>query len=91
MIILFAITLFLGVKWLYNSFLRQSGCILGDDMGLGKTLQIIAFLQGAWQAAMIDNAILIVPTSLLENWNREFKKWCGNVMKKKIIIIIIII
>lgn len=33
-----------GVKFLYNAYLRGTGAILGDDMGLGKTIQIIAFL-----------------------------------------------
>ncbi|KAI1900065.1 hypothetical protein AGOR_G00046200 [Albula goreensis] len=44
-----------GAKFIYNSYARGRGCILGDDMGLGKTIQVIAFLAatlgktGTWQ------------------------------------------
>ncbi|XP_048852240.1 DNA excision repair protein ERCC-6-like 2 isoform X2 [Brienomyrus brachyistius] len=46
-----------GVRFIYNSYARSRGCILGDDMGLGKTIQIIAFLAavlrktGTWEDA----------------------------------------
>lgn len=29
-----------GVRFIYNHYIRSSGCILGDDMGLGKTVQV---------------------------------------------------
>lgn len=29
-----------GVRFIYNNYIRASGCILGDDMGLGKTVQV---------------------------------------------------
>lgn len=29
-----------GVKFIYDSYLKSKGCILGDDMGLGKTIQV---------------------------------------------------
>lgn len=29
-----------GVRFIYNNYIRSSGCILGDDMGLGKTVQV---------------------------------------------------
>lgn len=29
-----------GVKFIYDSFIKSRGCILGDDMGLGKTIQV---------------------------------------------------
>ncbi|MCJ8735006.1 hypothetical protein PDJAM_G00241900 [Pangasius djambal] len=44
-----------GVKFIYDSYVKSRGCILGDDMGLGKTIQVIsclaAILQktGTWQ------------------------------------------
>ncbi|TSL10194.1 DNA excision repair protein ERCC-6-like 2 [Bagarius yarrelli] len=44
-----------GVKFIYESYSKSRGCILGDDMGLGKTIQVIsclaAILQktGTWQ------------------------------------------
>ncbi|EGR29252.1 snf2 family n-terminal domain protein [Ichthyophthirius multifiliis] len=51
--------------------------ILADEMGLGKTIQTIALLahlacnKGIWGPHLI-----IVPTSILINWEIEFKKWC---------------
>ncbi|XP_040011882.1 DNA excision repair protein ERCC-6-like 2 isoform X2 [Xiphias gladius] len=44
-----------GIRFIYNSYIRSSGCILGDDMGLGKTVQVIGFLAavlhktGTWE------------------------------------------
>ncbi len=29
-----------GIRFIYNSYIRSRGCILGDDMGLGKTVQV---------------------------------------------------
>lgn len=37
-----------GVQFLHESFVKQTGAILGDDMGLGKTIQVIAFLTVAF-------------------------------------------
>jgi len=33
-----------GVRFLYDKYSQDTGCILGDDMGLGKTTQTTAFL-----------------------------------------------
>lgn len=30
-----------GIRFMYNSYRRCRGCILGDDMGLGKTVQVM--------------------------------------------------
>ncbi|XP_056232348.1 DNA excision repair protein ERCC-6-like 2 isoform X1 [Seriola aureovittata] len=44
-----------GIRFIYNNYVRSSGCILGDDMGLGKTVQVIGFLAavlhktGTWE------------------------------------------
>ncbi|MFK7826831.1 MAG: SNF2-related protein [Oligoflexales bacterium] len=56
-----------GYKWL--SFLQRSGmgALLADDMGLGKTLQTIACIRG--------KTLVIAPTSVLENWRKELKKF----------------
>lgn len=37
-----------GVQFLHERFVRQTGAILGDDMGLGKTIQVIGFLTAAF-------------------------------------------
>lgn len=50
---------------------------LADEMGLGKTIQTIALLahlacvRGNWGPHLI-----IVPSSVMLNWEMEFKKWC---------------
>ncbi|MBA3075296.1 MAG: serine/threonine protein kinase [Anaerolineae bacterium] len=61
-----------GLDWLY--FLSDSGFggILADDMGLGKTIQVLAFLQSKKERAQLETAtLLVVPKSLLTNWQRE--------------------
>ena len=66
-----------GLNWL--NFLDEynfGGC-LADDMGLGKTLQIITFLKYLKDKKKTTNAHLIVlPTSLIFNWQEEIKKFC---------------
>lgn len=64
-----------GVKWLYTIYKCDLGGILADEMGLGKTLQAIIFLRKLI-AEKIDAKILIVsPTSLVYNWEKEFQKF----------------
>ena len=65
-----------GVGWL--TFLERwnLGACLADDMGLGKTIQLIAFLlhlkaQKRWK----DPFLLVCPTSVLGNWEREIGRF----------------
>lgn len=65
-----------GYDWLH--FLREykfGGC-LADDMGLGKTVQMLAFLQSLKErgAAKLPH-LLVVPRSLIFNWQREAAKF----------------
>lgn len=65
-----------GFSWL--GFLQefQWGGILADDMGLGKTLQVITLLEYYYQNnPEADPSIVIVPNSLLFNWQNEIKKF----------------
>jgi len=65
-----------GVGWL--AFLEQwgLGACLADDMGLGKTIQLIAFLLYLKQQDNLKAPILLVcPTSVLGNWEREVKRF----------------
>ncbi|MEP0918444.1 DEAD/DEAH box helicase [Leptolyngbya sp. DQ-M1] len=65
-----------GVAWL--QFLERwgLGACLADDMGLGKTIQLIAFILLLKQNKQLENPILLVcPTSVLGNWEREVKKF----------------
>lgn len=61
-----------GYDWLH--FLHQYGFggILADDMGLGKTVQTLVFLLSLKQRGALSRpALLVVPKSLLVNWQRE--------------------
>jgi len=70
-----------GIKWL-NGLVNQSiGGILADEMGLGKTLQIIAVLQQEISNGR-KNHLVVCPSSLMENWRREIKKFAPNVTPK---------
>lgn len=64
-----------GFSWL--AFLHQlgSGGILADDMGLGKTLQTLAFL--LWVRGKEKRALnlVVAPTSVVPNWQREAEKF----------------
>ena len=65
-----------GTAWL--TFLEQwgLGACLADDMGLGKTIQLIAFLLHLQeQETLEDPTLLICPTSVLGNWEREVKRF----------------
>jgi DNA repair and recombination protein RAD54B len=79
-----------GVKFLYECVmgLREfegEGCILADEMGLGKTLQTIALL---WtllkqnpicgEPPVVKKALIVCPVTLINNWQKEFRKWLGN-------------
>ncbi|GAA5955934.1 hypothetical protein JCM10213_000072, partial [Rhodosporidiobolus nylandii] len=64
----------LGVNWLNLLYRRKTSCILADEMGLGKTAQVIALLAHL-KATDGENSgphLVIVPSSTLDNWMREF-------------------
>jgi superfamily II DNA or RNA helicase len=65
-----------GVAWLQNLRARGVGGILADDMGLGKTLQTIAHIALEKQEGRLDRpALIVAPTSLVMNWEREIRKF----------------
>ena len=47
-------------------------------MGLGKTIQTLAWLQWAKESGDPDCSLLVCPTSLLRNWQREAKQFCPS-------------
>ncbi|KAF8161419.1 SNF2 family N-terminal domain-containing protein [Crassisporium funariophilum] len=65
-----------GLEWLASLHVNRLNGILADEMGLGKTIQTIALLahlacdRGIWGPHLI-----VVPTSVLLNWEMEFKKF----------------
>lgn len=64
-----------GFNWM--NFLREyhfGGC-LADDMGLGKTVQTLALLQSLKENKIQGTSLLIMPTSLIYNWEKEAEKF----------------
>uniref|UniRef100_A0ACD5UEK8 Uncharacterized protein n=1 Tax=Avena sativa TaxID=4498 RepID=A0ACD5UEK8_AVESA len=58
---------------------RIGGAILADEMGLGKTVQAVTYLTLLEHLYKDSGPHLIVcPASVLENWERELKKWCPS-------------
>ena len=65
-----------GLGWLKFLEEFQFGGCLADDMGLGKTVQILAFLAQRYHSKEIhDPTLIVVPKSLLFNWQREITKF----------------
>ena len=77
-----------GYDWM--NFLRQyhfGGC-LADDMGLGKTVMTLAMLQGQKEqlanlqpengTPIARTSLLVMPTSLLYNWELEARRFTPN-------------
>lgn len=65
-----------GVSWL--NFLQNwgLGACLADDMGLGKSVETIAFLLHLQeQNKLFAPVLLVCPTSVLGNWERELKRF----------------
>ncbi len=64
-----------GYNWLrfLNEF-HLGGC-LADDMGLGKTVQTLALLESEKEKGNAGTALLIMPTSLIYNWEMEAAKF----------------
>ncbi|MCK5663952.1 MAG: DEAD/DEAH box helicase family protein, partial [Thiotrichaceae bacterium] len=67
-----------GVSWLrYLETLGLNGC-LADDMGLGKTMQVIAALILEKQENQTEPTLLIAPTSVIGNWEKEVQRFAPH-------------
>lgn len=64
-----------GYAWL--SYMEQLGfgACLADDMGLGKTLQVLTYLEKLRKKDGNARVLLVVPASLLGNWQKEAEKF----------------
>ena len=62
-----------GVRWLETLSRYQLGGILADEMGLGKTLQALVHILAHKDES--EPALIIAPTSLVYNWEREARQF----------------
>lgn len=81
-----------GYKWLKTLDSYGFGGVLADDMGLGKTLQVISVLLNYKENKGEKTSIVVCPSSLVLNWDREIKKFApvlnilivsGNAIERK--------
>ncbi|KAI5063036.1 hypothetical protein GOP47_0021583 [Adiantum capillus-veneris] len=89
-----------GVQFMYECVmgLRSplfTGCLLADEMGLGKTIQVIALIwtliqqssgQGNKCLSSFKHMIVVCPSSLVQNWGNEVKKWLGTERLKALVV-----
>lgn len=64
-----------GYNWLQFLEKYKFGGCLADDMGLGKTVQTLAMLQHQKEIGHKSASLLVMPTSLLYNWQMEAAKF----------------
>ncbi|KAG8213895.1 snf2 family dna-dependent atpase [Butyriboletus roseoflavus] len=69
----------LGINWLYLLYNKEYSCILADEMGLGKTIQVISFFAHLKERGNVGPHLVIVPSSTLENWCREFARFAPSI------------
>ena len=67
-----------GYNWMRFLATYGLGGCLADDMGLGKTVQTLALLQSEKENGAQNTSLLIMPTSLIYNWELEAKKFAPN-------------
>jgi len=80
--------------WKHIAGKAPGGCILAHSMGLGKSLQVCTVIHAFCKRQMARNpasakqaqdpspytarVMLVVPSSLLDNWSNEFRKWVNK-------------
>jgi SNF2 family DNA or RNA helicase len=57
------------------ALLQRSALLLADDMGLGKTVQAAAALRVLVRRRDIEDALLVVPAALINQWTRALRLW----------------
>lgn len=69
-----------GYEWMYKNSRLGFGSVIADDMGLGKTLQVITTLLKLKEDGRLEKqkALVVVPTTLLTNWDKEIRKFAPN-------------
>ncbi|MEZ4887329.1 MAG: SNF2-related protein [Chitinophagales bacterium] len=67
-----------GYNWMNFLDEFQWGGCLADDMGLGKTLQVLTLLQHKKEEKQTSTNLVVAPTTLLFNWEKEVEKFCPD-------------
>lgn len=67
-----------GYNWMNFLDEFQWGGCLADDMGLGKTLQVLTLLQHKKEENRTSTNLVVAPTTLLFNWEKEVEKFCPD-------------
>jgi SNF2 family DNA or RNA helicase len=68
-----------GLNWLnFLDDFNFGGC-LADDMGLGKSIQVIAFILSQRRKVTQNTNLIVVPTSLIFNWEQEILKFAPSI------------
>ncbi|MFH9609599.1 DEAD/DEAH box helicase [Streptomyces sp. NPDC017448] len=69
-----------GLNWLNTMTSLGLGGCLADDMGLGKTITLIALhLHRQTDREAAGPTLVVCPTSLMGNWQREIEKFAPGV------------
>ncbi len=72
-----------GFRWLYTNVIKGFGCCIADDMGLGKTVQVISLILKLKEEKKLKKPALVVcPTTLLGNWERELETFAPSLKTK---------
>ncbi|TAE70965.1 MAG: DEAD/DEAH box helicase [Bacteroidetes bacterium] len=69
-----------GYNWLQFLHEYKLGGCLADDMGLGKTIMTLVHLQAIKEQNQAEKmpSLLVIPTSLIYNWELEAKKFVSD-------------
>jgi len=67
-----------GYRWLRTMEEMGFGGILADEMGLGKTVQMIALFQNAKERGVTAPSLVVCPTSVVLNWEREMARFAPD-------------
>ena len=57
---------------------KAGKAIIADEMGLGKTVQAICCAEIYLRQQMVENVLIVCPTSLKYQWKSEIEKWTGR-------------
>ncbi len=57
---------------------RAGRCLIADDMGLGKTIEALAAAEILARHGGVRSVLVICPTSLKHQWQREIEKFTGR-------------